>query len=59
DTYLLPLQKQHPGAIVNFTGTVAANFQDCLHEAASGKITIGSVIKEPINNLLTYYSSKN
>ncbi|HVS92091.1 MAG TPA: hypothetical protein VHE59_08680 [Mucilaginibacter sp.] len=59
DTYLLPLQKQHPGAIVNFTGTVAANFQDFLHEAASGKITIGSVIKEPINNLLTYYSSKN
>ncbi|MBS1526738.1 MAG: hypothetical protein JST19_13860 [Bacteroidetes bacterium] len=59
DTYLLPLQKQHPGAIVNFTGTVAANFQDCLYEAASGKITIGSVIKEPINNLLTYYSSKN
>jgi len=59
-TYLLPLQKQHPGASVNFTGTVAANFQDYLFEAASGThITIGNIVKEPINNLLTYYSNKN
>jgi N-acetylglucosamine kinase-like BadF-type ATPase len=59
-TYLLPLQKQHQGATVNFTGTVAANFQDYLHEAASGaNITIGNIVKEPINNLLTYYSNKN
>ncbi|HVV54652.1 MAG TPA: BadF/BadG/BcrA/BcrD ATPase family protein [Mucilaginibacter sp.] len=60
DTYLLPLQKQHPGAIVSFTGTVAANFQDYLYEAsASRNITVGNIIKEPINNLLTYYSNKN
>ena len=53
-TYLLPLHKQHPGAAVNFTGTVAANFQDYLFEAASGTdITIGNIVKEPINNLLT------
>lgn len=59
-TYLLPLHKQHPGATVNFTGTVAANFQDYLLEAASDtNITIGNIIKEPINNLLTYYSNKN
>lgn len=59
-TYLLPLHKQHPGATVNFTGTVAANFQDYLFEAASGtNITFGNIIKEPINNLLTYYSNKN
>ncbi|MFB9841460.1 BadF/BadG/BcrA/BcrD ATPase family protein [Mucilaginibacter ginsenosidivorans] len=59
-TYLLPLHKQHPGATVNFTGSVAANFQDYLVEAASGtNITIGNIVKEPINNLLTYYSSKN
>ncbi|MGN6637504.1 MAG: BadF/BadG/BcrA/BcrD ATPase family protein [Mucilaginibacter sp.] len=59
-TYLLPLHKQHPGTTVNFTGTVAANFQDYLCEAASGtNITFGNIIKEPINNLLTYYSNKN
>jgi len=59
-TYLLPLHKQHPGATVNFTGTVAANFQDYLLEATSEtNITIGNIIKEPINNLLTYYSNKN
>lgn len=59
-TYLLPLHKQHPGATVNFAGSVAANFQDYLVEAASGtNITIGNIVKEPINNLLTYYSSKN
>jgi glucosamine kinase len=59
-TYLIPLHKQHPGATVNFTGTVAANFQDYLLEAASDtNITIGNIIKEPINNLLTYYSNKN
>jgi len=59
-TYLLPLQKQYPGATVNFTGSVAANFQDYLIEAASEtNITIGNIVKEPINNLLTYYSNKN
>jgi glucosamine kinase len=59
-TYLLPLHKQHPGAAVNFTGSVAANFHDYLLEAtADTNITIGNIIKEPINNLLTYYSNKN
>jgi len=59
-TYLIPLHKQHPGATVNFTGSVAANFQDYLFEATSDtNITIGNIIKEPINNLLTYYSNKN
>jgi glucosamine kinase len=60
NTYLLPLYKQHPGASVNFAGSVAANFQDHLYEvAANANLTIGTIIKEPINNLLTYYSNKN
>ena len=59
-TYLLPLHKQHPGATVNFTGTVAAEFQEYLLEALSGtNIMVGNIVKEPINNLLTYYSNKN
>jgi glucosamine kinase len=35
-TYLVPLHKQHPEAPVHFAGTVAANFQEYLHEAAQG-----------------------
>jgi glucosamine kinase len=59
-TYLVPLNKQHPGASVHFAGSVAANFQECLHEAAHDNgIVIADIIKEPINHLLTYYSNKN
>jgi N-acetylglucosamine kinase-like BadF-type ATPase len=59
-TYLLPLSKQHPGASIHFAGTVAASFQEYLHEAASeANLQIANIIKEPINNLLTYYSNKN
>ncbi|TFF36312.1 hypothetical protein [Mucilaginibacter psychrotolerans] len=60
DTYLLPLQKEHPGAPVHFAGTVASNFQEYLAEAAEASgMKIASIVKEPINNLLTYYSNKN
>src|ERR1700761_1240032 len=60
NTYLLPLYKQHPGTQIHFAGTVAANFQDYLYEAtATANLTIGNIVKEPINNLLTYYSNKN
>jgi glucosamine kinase len=59
-TYVVPLNKQHPEATVRFAGTVAANFQEYLHEAAeSNGIKITDIIKEPINHLLTYYSNKN
>ena len=59
-TYLLPLYKQHPGASIHFADSVAANFQEYLYEAAAAaNITVTNIIKEPINNLLTYYSNKN
>lgn len=59
-TYVIPLRKQHPNAPVHFTGSVAVNFQDYLHEtAAENGITIEYIIKEPINNLLNYYANKN
>lgn len=59
NTYLLPLQKEYPGAPVHFAGSVAANFQDYLGEAAEETgIKIAGIVKEPINNLLTYYSNK-
>jgi glucosamine kinase len=60
NTYLVPLRKQHPEAPVYFAGSVAANFQDYLRESArETEIKIADIIKEPINNLLTYYSNKN
>jgi N-acetylglucosamine kinase-like BadF-type ATPase len=59
-TYLLPLHDEHPEAFLYFAGSVAAGFQNHLHEAAAdAKLKIANIIKEPINNLLTYYSSKN
>jgi glucosamine kinase len=59
-TYLLPLHKQHPQAPVHFEGSVAFGFRDYLQEAAAeAGLQIAGVIKEPINNLLTYYSNKN
>jgi glucosamine kinase len=59
-TYLLPLYKQHPQSLIYCSGSVAANFQDQLLEAAANaNLKIETIIKEPINNLLTYYSNKN
>jgi glucosamine kinase len=59
-TYLLPLHDEHPDAFLYFAGSVAADFQNQLHEAAAdANLKIANIIKEPINNLLTYYSSKN
>ena len=60
NTYLLPLHVQHPDALLYFAGSVSANFQNLLHEAeADANLKIANIINEPINNLLTYYSSKN
>lgn len=59
-TYIVPLQNKYPGVPVHVVGTVAAGFQEYLYEAAKNNgINISSVIKEPIYNLLKYYSNKN
>ena len=60
DNYLLPLQNEYPGTPVHFTGSIAAIFQEELRETtATAGIGVGNIIREPINNLLTYYSNKN
>jgi glucosamine kinase len=60
NTYCVPLHKQHPEAVVHFTGSIAANFQHYLrHAAAEADIKVGNIIHEPINNLLTYYINRN
>jgi glucosamine kinase len=59
-TYLLPLHDEHPEAFLYFAGSVAASFQNHLHEAAAdANLKIATIIKYPKNNLLTYYSNKN
>ncbi len=58
NTYLLPLHDEHPEAFLYFAGSIAADFQNLLYEAAEhANLKIANIIKEPINNLLTYYSS--
>jgi hypothetical protein len=55
-TYLLPTIKLHPGQDVHFVGTVAGNFKDRLQLTAEKyNVTVSSVTKEPIDNLLKYY----
>ena len=57
-TYLLPTVKLHPGKEIHFVGLVAGNFQDELRTIAKKHgLEITTVTKEPIYNLLNYYSN--
>jgi len=56
--YLLPTLAKHPNEEIHFVGTVAGNFQDRLRIIAhKHDINIISITKEPIYNLLNYYSN--
>lgn len=60
ETYLSPVPKKYEGLPLHFTGTVASDYQILLREVAGEYgIAIGTVIKEPIHNLLNYYINKN
>ncbi|MEX8546588.1 MAG: hypothetical protein V5804_03220 [Mucilaginibacter sp.] len=53
--YTVPLLQENPGTPVYFVGTIAATYQEYLHQTASEQnIYIANIIKEPINNLLTH-----
>ncbi|MNY19132.1 hypothetical protein D3C86_1525530 [compost metagenome] len=57
-TYLLPTVKLHPGKEIHFVGLVAGNFQEQLRATAKKHgLEITSITKEPIYNLLNYYSN--
>jgi N-acetylglucosamine kinase-like BadF-type ATPase len=60
-TYIKPLMKEYPDSDVNFTGSVAFNYEHLLREVATEEfnISIGTVVKEPIHNLIKYYINKN
>ena len=58
NTYLLPTIKLHPGKAIHFVGIVAGNFQEELRKIAKKHgLEIASITKEPIYNLLNYYSN--
>ena len=60
NAYIIPLKKQSPTVPIYIVGTVASNFGDWLLEVAGHyELHISSIIKEPIYNLLNYYSHKN
>ncbi len=57
-TYLLPTLENHQEANVHFVGTVAGSFQDRLRQTAEKHgVNILTITKEPIYNLLNYYSN--
>lgn len=59
-TYIITLKEQYPIVPIHIIGMIASGFEDYLHQAALiNNLTVSSVIKEPIYNLLKYYSNKN
>lgn len=59
-TYLIPLSETYPDHQFNFTGSVASNYADTLRELGNEYgLSIGEIIKEPVQNLVKYYINKN
>lgn len=57
--YLIPLAEEYPDHVFNFTGSVAYNFPDLLKTLAKDQhLQVGSIIREPIQNLIKYYINK-
>lgn len=57
-TYLLPTIKDHPDTEIHFVGNVAGQFEERLLAVAEKHgVTITTITKEPIYNLLNYYSN--
>ncbi|MFZ4101720.1 MAG: hypothetical protein ACOYKR_07175 [Sphingobacterium thalpophilum] len=59
-TYIMALREEYPIVPIHMIGMIAAGFEDYLHQAAkNNNLIVTSVIKEPIFNILKYYSNKN
>lgn len=57
--YIIPLQAEHTGVPVNFTGSIAAQYEDILRKTAKDMgVEINTVIEEPITKLLEYHIKK-
>ena len=58
--YIINLKKQYPKVPVHIVGTIAAEFKsNLMHVASLHDIQLSNIVKEPIYNLLNYYSNKN
>lgn len=56
--YIIPTLEAHPNEEVHFVGSVAGAFQEQLREVANRHdINIMSITKEPIHNILNYYTN--
>lgn len=59
-TYLVPLSETYPDSTLNFTGSVANNYADLLREIANeNHLAVGTIIREPVQNLVKYFINKN
>lgn len=59
-TYLVPLSETYPDSTLNFTGSVANNYSDWLREIANeNHLAVGTIIREPVQNLVKYFINKN
>ncbi|MDB5014496.1 MAG: hypothetical protein JWQ25_2698 [Daejeonella sp.] len=58
--YLVPLKNQYPKVPIHMVGAIATEFQtNLVHVASIHDIQLSNIVKEPIYNLLNYYSNKN
>jgi len=60
ENVFIPLSIKHPNLPIHFTGSMASDFEDTLRKVAHKyKLEVGTVYREPIQNLLNYYINKN
>lgn len=58
DIFVKPMAAKHPNQPIHIVGLVAGSFTEEIEDVAKREgLIIKSIIKEPINNLLKYYSN--
>jgi N-acetylglucosamine kinase-like BadF-type ATPase len=60
ENVFIPLKKKHPNLPIHFTGSMASDFEETLRKVAQKYgLEVGTVLREPIQELLNYYINKN
>lgn len=60
ENIFVPLKKKYPKLPLHFTGSMAFDYEVLLRKVAQAyQMEVGNVIREPIQNVLTYYINKN
>lgn len=56
----VPLKNKHPDTQIHFIGSIAADYESLLRKVAQQhQMEVGTVLREPIQNLFNYYIKKN